>query len=57
MASIDVNESPFRGCGQISVRHEQPKKVGNVGSGIDEEALDLRSLWPNGSTLTVKISG
>lgn len=52
-----VAQEVFRGCGQISAPFiPRIKPTGNNDHG-EELALDTRSLWPNGSVLTVKIVG
>ncbi|KAH7350893.1 hypothetical protein BKA65DRAFT_246865 [Rhexocercosporidium sp. MPI-PUGE-AT-0058] len=52
-----VEKEVFRCCGQISTPFiPRVKTTGNNDHG-EELALDTRSLWPNGSILTVKIIG
>jgi hypothetical protein len=51
-----VDFSKTRVCAQVSLPSKQ-KVVGTQFSGPGLEALDNRKLWPNGSTLSVKIIG
>ncbi|KAK5113421.1 hypothetical protein LTR85_010849 [Meristemomyces frigidus] len=51
-----IDFTNVRVCGQLSLP-AKPKAARPNFSGRDLEALDTRKLWPNGSTLSVKITG
>jgi hypothetical protein len=53
MGSTNIDTSKFRVCGQII----PPSKAARGVLGREAVTLDRRALWPNGSTLAVKIIG